>query len=113
MENTHPVRGTAGSDQPRPRKRSSGWQVALKGSLLVLLLVFGAALGAGAFILGRYYKTGNPISILSKAGESYAAMNNPESFFPGQSRVNILCLGLDRNIVKSKDPTINGMPSTP
>lgn len=112
MENTHPVRGTAGSDQPRPLKRAAGWRVALKGSLLVLLLLFGAALGAGAFILGSYYKTSNPLDIIKGASDSYAAMSNPEAFFPGQNRVNILCLGLDRNIVKSKDPKINGMPST-
>lgn len=114
MENTHPVRGggTTASGTPKPRKRSAGWKVALKGLLLVFLLLFGVALGIGSFYLGRLYKTGNPLDLISKANDSYVAMNNPEAFFPGQNRVNILCLGLDRSIVRSKDPTINGMPST-
>lgn len=113
LENTHPVRGggTKSTEAPRARRRPAGWKVVMKGALLVFLLLLGVALGAGSFVLGRFYRT-NPLEAIVKGVNQYQAMERPEKFFPGKNRVNILCLGLDRNIVKSKDPKINGMPST-
>jgi polyisoprenyl-teichoic acid--peptidoglycan teichoic acid transferase len=85
--------------------------LAVKVMGFVLLLAFGAALGAGAFIMGRFYKT-DPISGLIQGLTGFQAMDHPEKHFPGKTRINILCLGLDRNIIKSRNPEINGMPST-
>src|SRR5688572_8843726 len=113
VEHTHPARGgTAATESVKPRAREGGgWKVFWKGLLLVSLLLGGVALGAGSFILGRYYNT-NPLDGIRRGWGAFQAMEHPERQFPGQTRLNILCLGLDRNIVKSRDPKINGMPST-
>lgn len=112
MENTHPVSGKKSAAAPEKPARRFGWKLALKGLLLVCLLLFGIALGAGTFVYGKFYGTSNPIKIWISATGQFVAMDRPEKFFPGRTRLNILCLGLDRNIVVSKDPKINGMPST-
>ena len=114
MENTHPVSsGSAKTSAPgTAAKKSGGWKFMLKGLLLVFLLLFGIGVGAAAFVMGRYYQSSNPLEILKKMTGQVAAMDHPENYFPGQTHLNILCLGLDRNIVHSKDPKINGMPTT-
>jgi LCP family protein required for cell wall assembly len=98
-------------EHTQPAPRPSRWRTFLKVFLLVLFLFLGAGVGAAAFILGRWYNV-SPLTSLSKVGETFQAMDHPERMFPGQSRINILCLGLDRNIIISRDPRINGMPST-
>jgi len=79
--------------------------------LLVLFLLIGAGVGAASFLLGRFYNV-NPLVGITKVVDTFQAMDHPEREFPGRSRVNILCLGLDRNIIISRDPRINGQPST-
>lgn len=114
MENTHPVSsGSAKTSAPGTAAKQSGggWKFMLKGLLLVFLLLFGIALGAGSFLMSKF--TGKNLwGGFTSLPSIFQTQDHPEKYFPGQTHLNILCLGLDRNIVHSKDPKINGMPST-
>jgi LCP family protein required for cell wall assembly len=68
--------------------------------------------GAALYLNAKFTNARNPFEAIARLGESLLVIRDPRAYFPGQDRLTILCLGLDRNIVKSRDPKINGMPST-
>jgi polyisoprenyl-teichoic acid--peptidoglycan teichoic acid transferase len=80
----------------------------LKIAGVVFLLVISAGAGAGVALLSKWSGT-NPLATL---GSLPQLMMDPAKFFPGQDRITVLCLGLDRNILISRDPKKNGMPYT-
>lgn len=98
------------SDHPPRRRR---WVTVLKAFLLLLLLATAAVFGAGLSLLGQFSGESSPFRLLGVTlPRTMQVMQDPRHFFPGQSRLTVMCLGLDRNIMISKDPKVNGMPST-
>jgi LCP family protein required for cell wall assembly len=69
------------------------------------------AVGGGIAVLGKFQHTGI-VETMSNLPAQIGILTNPRQFFPGQDRITILCLGLDRNIVKSRDVLVNGQPTT-
>jgi polyisoprenyl-teichoic acid--peptidoglycan teichoic acid transferase len=82
----------------------------MKGAaLLVLVMMMGTA-GAALYLHSKFI--GGGLRSILRLPETLAAMRDPGKYFPGQRRITVLCLGLDRNIFKSRDPKLNGMPYT-
>ena len=75
----------------------------------VLLLVATAIVAGVALQLGSQFYGGTANFLRQGAG--LAPILNPRSYFPGRDRLVVLWLGLDRNIVRSRNPRINGMPT--
>jgi LCP family protein required for cell wall assembly len=75
--------------------------------LVVTLLVAGA--GRAATLLKRFYGGG---SLITNVRDTVRVIQDPRQFFPGRDRITVLCLGLDRNILRSRNPKLNGMPYT-
>lgn len=95
-----------------PRRRSP-WLLAFR--LLLVLLLMGAAglAGVALALLGQFSGETNLGQLLtSRLPQTVQAIQDPRQFFPGRHRLTVLCMGLDRNIIISRDPRINGMPST-
>lgn len=109
MEDTRSVR--ASSPAPLTEKRSSPWRVALKIGLITILVLIAVAAGA-AYRIMRTWSGGTGNGIF---GINTKPLIDPRSQFPGQDRMTVLCLGLDRNIFTNhrdkKDPR-NGMAYT-
>ena len=94
-----------------PRRRKSGWRNPLTTAVFLFVAVFIAALGTGAFLLTKFTGAKNPLELI-KTGRM---LMDPRQAFPGQDRITVLCLGLDRNIFtnhKDKSDPRNGMPYT-
>jgi len=89
------------------------WRKVLKGLGITLLLLFCVAGGAGAYLnakaMGPVRGVGD---IFAGIGKSVDIWREPRKYFPGQDQITVLCLGLDRNIFRSRDPKLNGMPYT-
>jgi polyisoprenyl-teichoic acid--peptidoglycan teichoic acid transferase len=66
-------------------------------SLGILLLVCGGSLIAGAYFVGHRLSGHRTFAPVVQTHEFYQIAVQPESLFPGRDRLNILCLGLDRN----------------
>ncbi len=97
--------------EPR-RRRSSGWRTTLKVGALLFLAVFIGTL-AGAALLWQKWSGGK--SSLGDMFHTVGVLVDPAQAFPGQDRLTVLCLGLDRNIFTTRDPKLkhlNGMPYT-
>jgi len=83
----------------------------LKVAGVVVFLVACASGGAALGLLGKFYGTTRLDKIL---GTTALVLRDPRKSFPGQDRITVLCLGLDRNIYrgKSRKDPLNGMPYT-
>lgn len=79
---------------------------------VVLLLLFAATAGAAFSLLSRFYGSTGLMQSLGSLGKTTTVLVDPRRFFPGKDRLTVLCLGLDRNILKSRNPKLNGMPYT-
>lgn len=90
------------------------WRRVLKGFGILLLLLFCAAAGAGAYLNAKAVggPINNPLDVLRSLGTTSEILRDPRKFFPGQDQITVLCLGLDRNIYRSRNPKLNGMPYT-
>lgn len=97
----------ANTDKETPR-----WKRLLRGAGLVLFLIACAGFGAGLSLLSNFYGARNLGQVLSSIGKTGQVLRDPTAAFPGRTSLNILCLGLDRNIVRSRNIRHNGMPST-
>jgi LCP family protein required for cell wall assembly len=73
--------------------------------MVPVLLLCGAlgALGA-AYLLGHRLMGHERFSPVDQTRNFWNIAANPESFFPGVERLNILCLGLDRNWDRKNQP---------
>lgn len=71
-----------------------------------------AGAGLALSVLGKFHGATNIPETIQGIGRTYEAFRDPRQFFPGQQRITVLCLGLDRNIYRSRDPKLNGMPTT-
>jgi len=96
----------------RTGRRGSIWKRTFKVLGVILLLVLAAGAGAGLSLLQRFNGQDNILTTIRTLGTTAGAIQDPRRQFPGKDRIVILCLGLDRNIVRSRDPRINGMPTT-
>jgi LCP family protein required for cell wall assembly len=63
----------------------------------ILLLVGGGSLIAGAYFVGHRLSGHRTFAPVVQSREFYQIAVQPESLFPGRDRLNILCLGIDRN----------------
>lgn len=109
MEDTQSVHTPAGG---RPTEdKPQRWRSALKVTAIVFFILVCAVSGVALSLLGKFYGT-NPLNALGKLKNLQQAIVDPQQVFPNQSHITVLCLGLDRNIVISKNPKENGMPST-
>ncbi|HEU4752609.1 MAG TPA: LCP family protein [Armatimonadota bacterium] len=100
-----------------PSHHSSGvgpsrWRSFFKYSLLALFILFMGAAGVGLGLYGKFIGAHSLSDVLHGLGSSAAVIANPRAYFPGRDRITVLCLGLDRNIMISRDPKKNGMPYT-
>lgn len=114
MEETRSVRASAAF--PTAGSRPSPWRQALKVTLILLFILGGAAGGFGIYVLGKFSNTSFKDTLVHLPG-TISAWKDPRQEFPGQDRINVLCLGLDRNIfkIKTRDPELkklNGQPYT-
>jgi LCP family protein required for cell wall assembly len=93
-------------------REPSPWRSWLKVFLIVIITFSAAGAGALLYLNAKFMGAKGPLGVFSSLGDSLVAWRDPRAYFPGRTRLTVLCLGLDRNIVKSRDPKINGMPST-
>lgn len=98
---------TATAAGPTP----ASWKLALKITAAILFIVLAIGAGAGLALTGRFLEAKNPLDLIKKVQGIQTAIVDPKEYFPGRDRITVLCLGLDRNIVRSKDPKVNGMPT--
>jgi len=101
------------TDSPRTsvNRRQHPWRSGLKTAGIALLLLTTAGAAAGVHLLGKF--TGrSPLAMLGNLRQTVDVIQEPRKFFPGRDKITVLCLGLDRNIMISKDPKLNGMPYT-
>lgn len=113
MEDTKAARAAQarrGSEE-FPKRRPSRGKALLKWLGILTLVLLSVAAGAVVYINQKFSGPGgNPIANIF---DNQKAFVDPRKFFPGQDRITVLCLGLDRNIFYSKkDKKLNGMPYT-
>ena len=109
MEDIHPLSAPSTTDSS-PRS-SSRWRAAFKVTAIFVLILSCGAIGVALSLLGGFYGTPAWLSIPKLFGAANT-IRDPRKAFPGQDRITVLCLGLDRNYLISKDPKLNGMPYT-
>ncbi len=90
----------------------SGWKTAGKILGVVTFLAVAGATGAGLALFQKFGGYKNPLDAIRGVPEALSIMRDPQAQFPGRSRLTLMCVGLDRNIMISRDPTKNGMPYT-
>lgn len=103
--------GRASSTATAAGPTPSSWRLALKITAAILFIVLSIGAGVALALVGKFNGATNPIEFIKSTTGMATAIVEPRAFFPGQDRITILCLGLDRNIVRSKNPKINGMPT--
>ncbi len=97
---------------PAPAAAPSRWRTGFRVFLVVLFVAVAGAAGAGLALLHKFEGNTNWGTTLSDIPAAFRALGDPRSLFPGRDRITVLCLGLDRNILISRDPKKNGMPYT-
>ena len=103
------ARARRGIEEVSAKKLARG-KAFLKWFGILSLVLLGVAAGAVVYLNQKFAGGGNPFTALI---DNSQAVIEPRKFFPGQDRITVLCLGLDRNIFHSKkDPKLNGMPYT-
>ncbi|MFN3652551.1 MAG: LCP family protein [Armatimonadota bacterium] len=109
------MRGAQTTNRPQataaPPQRSR-WRLAFKITAVLFLLLACAGAGAGLAVLAQFKEQKNPFEVLFDLPNTAFTLMDPRREFPGQDRIVVLCMGLDRNIVRSKNIRHNGMPST-
>lgn len=90
------------------------WRRVLKALGILLLVLFCGTAGAAIYLNGKAMgvESSNPLEYLVKVRETTQVLRDPRKYFPGQDQITVLCLGLDRNIFRSRNPKLNGMPYT-
>jgi LCP family protein required for cell wall assembly len=99
---------------PRKRRRFS-WRKFLRFiagcTLLTLLLVVGFA----SYLHGQFLGLTNPLTSIFHFGTTLQTLVDPLRAFPERERINILLVGLDRDVFTTRDPKLrhlNGQPYT-
>lgn len=113
MEETKAARSARGA-QPFKNQEPPRWRRVLKALGIFLLVLFCGTAGAAIYINGKAMgvDSPNPMVWIDAANKSRQVLLDPRKYFPGQDQITVLCLGLDRNIYRSRDPKLNGMPYT-
>jgi LCP family protein required for cell wall assembly len=106
-----PPHGLPVSEAPLPRPRRSPWRIGLKVTAILAVGLFCAAAGTGLYLATKFTNR-SLFSLLTHPQDITEPLFDPKAVFPGQDRITVLCLGLDRNYLISKDPKLNGMPYT-
>lgn len=96
----------------RPASEPSRFKIFLRNAGIIAFLLACAGLGASFSILGNFYGTRDLGGLINSLGKTGQALRDPGAAFPGSNSLNILCVGLDRNIVSSRILKHNGQPST-
>jgi len=106
------ARARRGNEELPERKPAPG-KVFLKWFGIMALVLFGIAGGAAMYANAKFLGAKSFPEIFIAPFNTASSLRDPRKYFPGQDRITILCLGLDRNIFHSKkDPKLNGMPYT-
>lgn len=96
-----------------PERRPRRGKALLKWIAFLSLALFCAAAGAAMYANAKFLGVKSLPGLLTAPFETANTLRDPRKYFPGQDRITVLCLGLDRNIFHSKkDPKLNGMPYT-
>src|SRR5262245_40043703 len=86
---------------PRLPRRREGSGVRRRGfwlKLIGIVLLFGVSgLLGGAYFVGHRLSGRQTFAPAQQTREFYQIAVDPQSLFPDRDRLNILCLGLDRN----------------
>ncbi len=106
-EHGAPPRRMAGSRPPRGRL--------ILQRVLIALLAVGVLMAAAVLYLHGRFVGGNIFSSLFQMPGTVRTLMDPRTQFPARDRINVLCVGLDRNIFTTRNPKLkhlNGMPYT-
>lgn len=90
-------------DEPSP------WRQAFKIASLILLVIITLSAGLTLFLYGKMIGAKSPWALISRVPDAYRAFRDPKQYFPGKDRITVLCLGLDRNVLISRNRKLNGM----
>ncbi|HEX5322804.1 MAG TPA: LCP family protein [Capsulimonadaceae bacterium] len=99
---SNPAQNTPSSPYPKPRPtpRRSPWKIVVLALCLVILgglaIIGGKLLKAVRPVHGEKSGAG-PTNIVEAVSDIWQIAGDPRAGFPGMSRVNILCMGIDDN----------------
>jgi len=99
------------SNPPGGRRR--GWKKTLIGLGLVVFTIGCMASGAGLYLAQKFagQRGFHPLIAVGRAAHYADVAFNPAQTFPGRRRINLLCLGLDRNWTRKDMPYTKGARS--
>src|SRR5262249_62066740 len=105
--------GSVGEGSTPPVGGRPAWKKVLIAIGLLAFTLGAMAIGAGLYLAEKFagHRGFHPLQAVGQVARYVDVAFNPAQTFPGRHRINLLCLGLDRNWTRKDMPYTRGARS--